>query len=74
MDEKRPDLNVYGHNLPDDRGIVQPGIREQLHPMPAAKSKKPRPSQTQHALDPHPEHALTPKPPLHAPLSDEVPS
>jgi hypothetical protein len=29
MAEQKPDLNVYGHNLPEERCVNRPGIREQ---------------------------------------------
>ena len=29
MHEEKPDLNVYGHNQPDEKCVVKPGIREQ---------------------------------------------
>jgi hypothetical protein len=76
MSEDKPDRNVYGHNLPDGQGAVQPGIRdiETGAPQHTKSRGRKRKGKTVHALDEHPELAETPMPPRHAPLSDEVPS
>jgi hypothetical protein len=68
MSEQKPDLNVYGHNLPPERGVVRDGIREKQGGEPSRK-----PPQI-HALDAHPELEQTPMPPRNAPFSDEEPS
>jgi hypothetical protein len=101
MSEQKPDLNVYGHNLPEDRGHAKPGIREKsivdalehtrqdsATPMGGmGRENVPKDGVTpgnwyrDDNYEAHGEtdvtdgdHREAPKPPLHAPLSDEEPS
>jgi hypothetical protein len=68
MEER--DLNVYGHNQPDEKCEVKQGIREQSvgHVAQASAAIEiKRPSRRVPRTE-------NPRPPLHAPFSDEEPS
>ena len=79
MKDEKPDLNVYGHNQPEEIVVAHQGIRDQ-----SAPSKAPPPTPKAQSLKPvktsaifgeeHPEIDESPRPPRHAPLSDDVPS
>lgn len=79
MNEPKSDMNVYGHNLPVERGRTRPGIREDSI---AAKSGDDQASthetdKDEAEIQDSQNHTISdrpPKPPRHAPLSDDEPS
>lgn len=68
--DKKDEKGVYGHNLGSDRGKEQNGIREKEQARSGTADNK-QPAGEEHSYRATKDN---PRPPTHAPGSDEVPS